>query len=363
MNGWAGPRFFVEKTRVGLIGSERQRMGDNRRARSAANAAAGLGLALLLASCAGGPAVTRQGEAPNGSIGPQFANAGGVMVAMPEFQNSAFPYHGAIPASAEGHDRPFMNVDENGRLGHQSPRGGVYWEDATYNDRHVLLAASPNFDSRGPGDLVIFFHGNEATLSRDVVDRQQAPRQLVDSGLNGVLIAPQMAVDAMDSSAGRFWKPGALAEFLGEAESKLAALYPGTSRATFARMPVILVAYSGGYLPAAFALAQGGAGERVRGVVLLDALYGEEDKFVDWIEREHSRAFFVSAYSKSSHEENEAVRQRLARAGVDVQNRMPERLGPGVVAFIDAGDVDHNGFVNSAWTSNPLRDVLARVAQ
>ena len=50
-------------------------------------------------------------------------------------------------------------------------------------------------------------------------------------------------------------------------------------------MPVILVAYSGGYLPAAFALAQGGAGERVRGVVLLDALYGEEDKFADWIER------------------------------------------------------------------------------
>jgi hypothetical protein len=362
--GWAGPWFFLgESAGVGLIDSELQRMGGCRRAPSLAKAAAGLALALLLASCAGGPAVTRQGEAPNGSIGPQFANAGGVMVAMPEFQNSAFPYHGPIPASAEGHERPFMNVDEKGRLGHESPRGGVYWEDATYSDRHVLLAASQNFDSRSPGDLVIFFHGNEATLSRDVVDRQQAPRQLADSGLNGVLIAPQMAVDAMDSSAGRFWRPGALAEFLGEAESKLAALYPGTSRATFARMPVILVAYSGGYLPAAFALAQGGAGERVRGVVLLDALYGEEDKFADWIERERNRAFFVSAYSKSSHEENEAMRQRLAQAGVNVQTGMPDRLGPGVVAFVDAGDVDHNSFVNSAWTSNPLRDVLARVAQ
>ena len=150
-------------------------MGDFRRTASAAKAAAGLGLALLLASCAGGPAVTRQGEAPNGSIGPQFGNAGGVMVAMPEFQNSAFPYHGPIPASAEGHQRPFMNVDDNGRLGHSSPRGGVYWEDATYSDRHVLLAASQSFDGRSPGDLVIYFHGNEATLSRDVVDRQQAP--------------------------------------------------------------------------------------------------------------------------------------------------------------------------------------------
>ena len=126
-------------------------------------------------------------------------------------------------------------------------------------------------------------------------------------------------------------------------------------------MPVILVAYSGGYLPAAFALAQGGAAERVRGVILLDALYGEEDKFVDWIERAHDRAFFVSAYSKSSHEENEALRQRLADAGVETQEGMPGRLGPGVVAFVDAGDADHVGFVNSAWTSDPLRDVLARV--
>lgn len=309
--------------------------------------------------------MTREAGTPSGSYGPQFANAGGVNVAMPEFQNSAFPYHGAIPPSAENSDKskPFMNVSENGRLGHASPRGGVYWEDATYSDRHVLLAASQNFDSSSPGDLVIFFHGNEATLSRDVLDRQQAPRQLADSGLNGVMIAPQMAVDAMDSSAGRFWKPGALSEFLSEAEDKLVALYPGTSRSTFSRMPVILVAYSGGYLPAAFALAQGGAAERVRGVVLLDALYGEEDKFVEWIQRAHNRAFFVSAYSKSSHDENQAMRQRLAQAGINVTDAMPQSLGPGVVAFIDAGDVDHNGFVNSAWTSNPLRDVLSRVAQ
>ena len=340
-------------------------MSDKQHANSPARAAIGLTFALMLASCAGGPSVTQESATPTVTGGPQFANAGGVNVAFPEFQNSAFPYRGSIPADADSQtkERPFLNVDENGRLGHSSPRGGVYWEDATYNDRHVLLAASPDFDAHSPGDLVIFFHGNQATLARDVVDRQQAPRQLAQSGLNGVLVAPQLAVDALDSSAGRFWKPGALAEFLDEADARLAALYPGASRSTFRRMPVIIVAYSGGYLPAAFALAQGGATERVRGVVLMDALYGEEDKFVDWIERAHNRAFFVSAYSKSSHEENEAMRQRLAQAGVNVQSAMPERLGPGVVAFIDAGDVDHNGFVNSAWTSDPLKDVLGRVAQ
>ena len=54
-------------------------------------------------------------------------------------------------------------------------------------------------------------------------------------------------------------------------------------------MPVVIVAYSGGYLPAAYSLAHGGARDRVKGVVLLDALYGEPDKFARWIEQERGK--------------------------------------------------------------------------
>lgn len=329
------------------------------RRRGAAFAA--VATALLLASCAGGPPPVNQASPSSGaplSGGPQYAAIQGVNLAYPEFQTSAFPYRGDIPEK----NKPFLDVAQGGRLGHSS-RGGVYWEDQTYNDRHVLVAAPEGFDARSPGALIVFFHGNQATLARDVVDRQQAPRQLAQSGLNGVLVAPQMAVDALDSSAGRFWEPGALASFLDEADTRLATLMPGVSHSAFRRMPVIIVAYSGGYLPAAFALAQGGASERVRGVVLLDALYGEEDKFADWIARAHGRAFFVSAYSKSSHDENEALRARLNAAGIETMDHLPDHLDAGTVAFIDAGDVAHVDFVSYAWTSDPLRDILARVAR
>ena len=285
-------------------------------------------------------------------------------IAFAEFNNSAFPYHGLIPNPDDpSKAKPFMDVNEGGRLGHTSPRGGLLFEDGTYNDRHVLFGAASDFDPRRPGALILFFHGNQATLARDVVERQQAVRQVAQSSLNGVLVAPQLAVDALDSSAGRFWKPGALAEFLGEAEDKLAKLYPHAPRSAFRRMAVIVVAYSGGYLPAAYALAQGGAEDRVRGVVLFDALYGEEDKFVAWIEANHNRAFFVSAYSKSSHDGNDSLMQRLAKDGVAAQVGLPDALVPGVVAFVDAGDVKHEDFVNSAWTGDPLRDILSRVGQ
>ena len=73
-----------------------------------------------------------------------------------------------------------------------------------------------NFDVRKPGVIVVFFHGNGATLERDVRDRQQVPQQIRNSGVNAVLLAPQLAVDAANSSAGKFWQPGGLKRFIDE---------------------------------------------------------------------------------------------------------------------------------------------------
>jgi hypothetical protein len=324
-----------------------------------------VGLCLALAGCAAPPSAPEVSTSAPASTAPaRMTDAGGVQVAYVEFKNSAFPYHGDIPASSElDGGRPFLNVDENGRLGHKSSRGGVHWEDETYNDRRVLVAASPNFDPKAPGVIVVYFHGNNATLARDVTGRQQAPRQVAASRLNAVLVAPQMAVDARDSSAGNFWREGGFSAFLDEAETKIAKFYPSATHADFVRYPVVIVAYSGGYLPAAFSLAHGGARDRVKGVVLLDALYGEPDKFARWIEQERDRAFFVSAYSQSSKSENAAMRARLERDGVPTVSGVPQTLGPGVVAFVDAGNVAHEDFVSYAWTSDPLTDVLARVSQ
>ena len=99
----------------------------------------------------------------------------------------------------------------------------------------------------------------------------------------------------------------------------------------------------------------------MRGVVLLDALYGERDKFVNWAEGPGRNAFFLSAYSTSSREGNDAVRAALDAAGVRTVSGLPQELSPGVVAFVDAGSVDHNDFVTSAWGGAPLRDIFSRI--
>ena len=249
--------------------------------------------------------------------------------------------------------------------GSATPRRAVrtYWEDQTYSDRRVLLSIPRGFTLRRPAVIVVFFHGNNATLERDVRDRQEVPRQLAESGLNAVLVAPQFAVDARDSSAGRFWEPGTFRHSWTRRPGIWLRSRCGDidARAQFAGLPVILVAYSGGYLPAAYALDVGGVGGRVAGVVLLDALYGEADKFAAWIGRRDS-AFFFSAYSRSTRSGNEAFQRALRDKGVGFETGLSGRLGPGSVAFIDAGDgIEHNDFVSRAWTADPLRAVLSKI--
>ena len=51
--------------------------------------------------------------------------------------------------------------------------------------------------------MVVFFHGHGANLAQDVRDRQQVPAQITAAGVNAVLVAPQLAVNAADSSAGK----------------------------------------------------------------------------------------------------------------------------------------------------------------
>ena len=84
------------------------------------SAGLGFGAALMLASCAAPPPPSGPGPKPQGGI----TSIDGANVALASFQNSAFPYHGLIPNYQEtGKTRPFLDVDDNGRLGHSSPRG------------------------------------------------------------------------------------------------------------------------------------------------------------------------------------------------------------------------------------------------
>jgi hypothetical protein len=274
-------------------------------------------------------------------------------------KSSAFPYYGNNPRS----DAPFLNIANGDRRGHRSYSGRVYWQDETFNDNRVLMHVPQNFDIKKPAVIVVFFHGNGATLERDVRDRQRVPQQITDSGANAVLLAPQLAVDAADSSAGKFWQPGGLKRFINESADHLARLYGDPNAAkTFANLPIVIVGYSGGFVPTAWSLDVGGVGDRVRGVVLLDAVYGELDKFASWVARNRS-GFFVSAYTRYTQRHDQDLMQMIRDKGIAVSDDMDGPLRPGSVVFVKTPEgVTHRDYVTHAWTDRPVREVLAKMS-
>jgi hypothetical protein len=281
------------------------------------------------------------------------------LTTLVSMKSSAFPYFGTNPRSEE----PFLNINKGDRKGHRSYSGKVYWQDETYSDSRVLVHVPETFDARKPGVIVVFFHGNGATLERDVRDRQLVPQQISDSGVNAVLLAPQMAVNAADSSAGKFWQPGGFKRFMDESTSHLARLYGDPKSAqVFANMPVVIVGYSGGFLPTAWSLEVGGATSRVRGVFLLDAVYGELDKFASWIEKNRT-GFFVSSYTRYTKPRDQELMAMLRQKGISYTESMDGPLRPGSVVFVQTRDgITHRDYVTQAWTEHPVREVLVKMA-
>jgi hypothetical protein len=195
------------------------------------------------------------------------------------------------------------------------------------------------------------------------MQRQGIPRQVAESGQNVALVAPQLAVDAPDSSAGNFWKPGHLAAYIDETAERLMRLY-GDKRAGphFNASPVLIVAYSGGYLSAAYSLERGGATYRIKGVILMDSLYGDEEKFAAWIATRRQTGFLLSAYTESTREENANLQAMLAKRRIPYKDALPRDLSPGTMTFLSCGGLDmHGDFMTRAWGQDPLAQALAMI--
>lgn len=172
---------------------------------------------------------------------------------------------------------------------------------------------------------VVHFHGHNSTAER-AMTAHQLREQLFESKQNAILVVPQLAVSAADSSCGKLEAPGGFARMLADTLRTLdvaavrsaagpAALSPDASLGR-----VCVSAHSGGYHAAACALKAGGT--TVHETYLFDALYADVDVFRDWVISGHgksmgSRHKLVSYFTAGRTEANtNAMFAELERAGV-----------------------------------------------
>src|SRR5262249_15286542 len=124
-----------------------------------------------------------------------------------------------------------------------------------------------------------------------------------------------------------------------------------------------IVAYSGGYLSAATSIERGGLKNRVRGIVLLDALYGELGGFASWISHNRS-GFFVSSYTSSTRGRNHQLEPMRTDRDVPFATALKRARLEGSVLFLPGEQgISHRDFVNHAWANKPIKDILVRLPE
>jgi len=216
---------------------------------------------------------------------------------------------------------------------------------------------------------LVHFHGHNSSAER-AITAHALREQLVDSRQNAILVVPQLALFAADSSCGKLSAPGAFARLLGGALSTAARV--GRASLGDSRFPerphlgrVCVSAHSGGYHAAACSLREGGVD--VSETYLFDALYAESEVFREWVlarrdEPATSRHKLVSYFTAGAQTEplNIGLRTALERSGVLVSEELRE-------GALSRRDLSHAGAVfvrtevahsSVTWETNALRDVL-----
>lgn len=279
------------------------------------------------------------------------------------------PYHGtfveALPNAPFPHSG--KDVDPN-FFDFADPRTGERfrttrtWERLSekehYRDSSVLFHVPSQFNPNKPFSYVVFFHGNRSDV-RQSLKEYRLDEQIENSGKNVVLLLPQLAKNASDSSPGKFSRKDVFRAFMQEAAQALSQKVGKKHRRQLEQAPIILVAFSGGYKPLACALDRGGAASRIRGVLLLDALYEDLYIFGKWLLNPAGGSFFINIYTDGSscEEKTKSLAQFLCEHHVPFKEEWPKAFTKQQICLIRSSS-DHLQVPLEGPPRDPLTAVL-----
>jgi len=280
-----------------------------------------------------------------------------------------------VPSLSSAARKRKLTKVERGKRGHTLtfslvhapfPAAGAPYKDAT-----VMVFVPHHFrlPKRRAVDVVVHFHGHFNT-ARSAMQRHQLREQLYDSKQNAVLVVPQGALNAADSSGGKLERAGGLRRMLSELvavlrSGRVSRVLKKSSLAGARGIGMVcLSAHSGGYRVAAACLRRGGI--NVNEVYLFDALYGELAAFRRWVlarkgKKGRRRHKLISHYAAGKVAANNLkLMAQLRRAGVGVAHETkPGQLSRAALTKATAGFIATPlAHGKLTFAHNNLRDCL-----
>lgn len=194
----------------------------------------------------------------------------------------------------------------------------------------AMVHVPAGFDADRPLRLVVFLHGydgcapvlmGEGAVACRVGDRPRdgwgLAREHARAGTNTLFVIPQLALLKRDGDPGCFARTGCFRRFVEELLGRPLLPHLHRPRSLDDVEGITLVAHSAGFESALAIIEHGQVDERLRHVVLLDALYAGTARFARWLSSsQDARRRLVSIHlgrGKTAHN-SERLAARLRRA-------------------------------------------------
>lgn len=190
---------------------------------------------------------------------------------VPQFSSAPFPHS----ERKNGHDYD----------------GNTYSAKEHYSDSSVAIFIPKGFKTTGKIDFVVYFHGwnnniDSACAQFDLIE------QFSESNKNAIFVFPEGPKNSPDSFGGKLEEKDGLKNLI---DDVLKFLRENAKFKTTKVGNIILAGHSGAYRVISFCLMQGGYTNNISDVILFDALYGQTEKYVHWIENFKGR--FINIYT------------------------------------------------------------------
>ncbi|MBF0427705.1 MAG: hypothetical protein HQL94_02170 [Magnetococcales bacterium] len=276
--------------------------------------------------------------------------------------HAPFPYDGMVG----DRNQPFFDhMDpKNGQRMHTTDSGTILSETSHYLDNRVLIHIPPKFNPKKPFYVLVFFHGHFTEIYSTLVEEMLLIKQINAVSHNIILVAPQMVLNAADSSPGKLYRPRGFTNMMGDVSRVLKKIMGQKFAKRFNKAPVILTAYSGGYRALAYTLDRGLPEDQIKrlyGVILLDALYGELDKFDTWLQRS-DHGFLVNFYGPSSTPLSVELQQKLQERSQAWSQSLSKQLISRGIYFLSV-PTSHHSIVLDGPPRWPLVYILNSIAK
>jgi hypothetical protein len=162
----------------------------------------------------------------------------------------------------------------------------VYTTADHYTDSSVLLIVPRQLEPVQKIDLIFWFHGWRNNIDT-AAEFYKLTKQFIASRRNAVLVLAETARNAPDSYGGKLEQPGMFKALVYDVmnELKKNRIVPKKSEPS----NILIAGHSGAFRVIAYILQNGQM--PVQEVFLFDALYGQVDKFLYWLNENRSHHF------------------------------------------------------------------------